>query len=182
VTVDLRDLDWLLFELTGNLTLRDIVQRSIEIDACVQTAPGQSPYSWDSNSSTCVCAVVCGPNSKLGDSCTCKCDGNLKHGFQGAKCDETYGSCQAGAGTLDLKAACAGDNTCKPSTLGSARECQATEVCCQSFSTTVCGPFGASCVNCNNYYPWYLCRIAGAPGGWVVALLLASVPLVWLIP
>jgi hypothetical protein len=181
VTLDLRDLDWLLFELTGNETLRQIVQRSIEIDACVQTNPLLSPFAWDYQTASCVCAAVCGPNTKLDESsCTCKCNGDLQHGFQGNKCENSYGSCQAGAGTLDVKVSCAGDNMCNASTFGGAIRCQATEVCCQSFSTTVCGPYGAVCVDCNNYYPWYPCHVRGGGSSLLALSLLALVPLLWL--
>ncbi|CAE8630041.1 unnamed protein product, partial [Polarella glacialis] len=97
----------------------------------------------------CQCVRQCANGGVLDlASCTCKCRGDLWHGWTGPECRETYGSCQPGAGAFnpDLARACPVRNRCESwQNWRGGAECRATDICCTSNVEAKCCPFGSTC-------------------------------------
>jgi len=107
---------------------------------------GETPpvQVWDG--SGCKCVRKCENGGTLDPStCTCKCRGNAKHGWEGPHCKESYGSCQPGPGTGNPGAASKCPTHGRCSSWFETKACSATDVCCATNFGTTCCPFGSSC-------------------------------------
>jgi len=124
------------------------MRKAVEYHMC------QAPhFSWaaldDGAEHACTCSLECKNGGTLDVSkCECSCPSDNYHGWTGADCSESWGSCQMGAnsGNKDPARRCPVDNTCA-SPLWSAA-CHSTEVCCLTHFAGKCCPFGYSC-NCD---------------------------------
>lgn len=119
------------------------LEKAVEYTNC---RTNENPPVQEWRDGKCECVRTCANGGILEpSSCTCKCRGNLQHGWKGANCEETYGSCQAGAGTGNPVAArkCSVANTCE--SWYHSHLCNATDVCCATNFGTMCCPFGNSC-------------------------------------
>merc|ERR1712127_307401 len=119
------------------------LEKAIEYSNC-QLHEQPPVQVWDG--AKCQCVRQCGEGGVLdAASCTCKCRGDLQHGWTGSDCREVYGFCQPGAGTGNLGAArrCRVSNRC--SSWFEGKQCKATDVCCATNFGTQCCPFGSSC-------------------------------------
>jgi len=77
--------------------------------------------------------------------CSCRCRGNDKHGWQGPRCEETYGRCHPGPGSGNPDGSCNGNNDCKNGGGGASTSCRDTEVCCNTCCKSQCAPYGSTC-------------------------------------
>lgn len=133
-----------IFLYNGQTAIGNTLAKALEYQSCI--APR---YSWTAGSDGsfyCKCALSCNNGGTLDeDTCTCKCRGDGDHGWQGATCDDTYGTCQEGQGSGNPGSAfkCAFDNQCSSWT--SHNTCKPTDVCCLTDFNGKCCPFGNSC-------------------------------------
>merc|ERR1740121_2135700 len=143
----LTNVDFEEFEEAANT-----LEKAVEYSNC---RIGQNPPVQDWSDSGCRCVRRCENGGTLDEaSCTCKCRGDVRQGFTGPTCSETYGSCQPGIGTWSPKASnrCRASGKCA-STWGDSQRCGKTEVCCAASWGAKCCPFGSTC-ECN----WNNCQ------------------------
>jgi len=107
---------------------------------------GMTPPIEAWRNSRCECVRKCENGGTLDPAtCTCKCQGNPKHGFTGPTCTQEYGKCQPGpgSGNPDASRKCPIANRCASWFQG--HTCRASEVCCATNFNTRCCPFGSTC-------------------------------------
>lgn len=109
---------------------------------------GENPpvQVWDG--SACRCVRACSNGGTLDPStCTCKCRGNAKHGWQGPDCKESYGRCQRGSGSSGTPTArkrnCNNNNWCGG--IERSATCSNAQVCCNRDEGGICCPHGSTC-------------------------------------
>jgi len=121
----------------------DTLQKAIEYANCLV---GQQPPVQEWKDGKCQCVRECEGGGTLNpSSCTCECRGNVKHGWAGATCSETYGKCQPGPGTGNPSASdrCPLNNRCSPD--WGQKTCEDTDLCCATDFGAKCCPFGSTC-------------------------------------
>jgi len=119
------------------------LEKAVEYSNC-RMNDNPPVQSWDG--SGCRCVRQCANGGVLDEAtCTCKCRGNLQHGWKGPECRESYGSCQAGPGTGNPGAARRCPATGQCNSWYSQKKCKNTDVCCATNFGTTCCSFGSSC-------------------------------------
>jgi len=123
-------------------------EQAVVLDKAAEYHACQGPrWKWARGSDGeygCQCAISCGSGGSLNaDACTCHCKGDVDHGFKGADCSETYGTCQPGVGTgnSDKAGTCRITGTCGDDV------CSPTDNCCATDFGSTCCPYGTTC-NC----------------------------------
>jgi len=151
-------LDTLLGRFGMNSTVVKTMGKAIDHHLCMSQDPTGEVWGWEKTwawehmgwtEPKCVCKRKCENGGTLDETtCTCKCKGDVMHGWMGPTCSKTYGYCQPGYGTGNKAAAthCATDNWC--SNAFDKEYCGPTGVCCLTDFKSKCCPFGSVC-NCN---------------------------------
>lgn len=126
----------------------DALEKAVEYANCLV---GQQPPVQEWIDEKCQCVRKCENGGKINPlSCTCECRGDIFHGWAGASCTETYGKCQAGAGSNNngWTYHCPMANLCSSSF--SQESCRNTDVCCTTHWGSWCCPFGSTC-DCGSF-------------------------------
>jgi len=119
------------------------LQKAVEYSNC-RINEDPPVQAWEG--SACRCVRTCANGGTLDPaSCTCKCEGNARHGWTGPDCKDTYGSCQPGVGTGNPGAAARCQVRGKCASWFESKLCKATDNCCATNFGTRCCAFGSSC-------------------------------------
>lgn len=119
------------------------LQKAVEYSNC-RINEDPPVQAWEG--SACLCVRTCANGGTLDPAtCTCKCEGNARHGWTGPDCKDTYGSCQPGVGTGNPGAAARCQVRGKCASWWESKLCKATDNCCATNFGTRCCAFGSSC-------------------------------------
>jgi len=129
---------------------------AIDYHMCIST--GSDAWQWGTSAGgtgVCMCMRKCENGGDLDFvTCTCRCKGDLWHGWSGPTCTETYGQCQPGEGTGNPAAAqkCLTQNgyCSSANPQGTRAICSPTEVCCLTDFKGLCCPLGSRC-SCGSF-------------------------------
>jgi len=132
--------------------IKRTLMKAADYHACKKLeANDPNSRQWDFASGTCQCTRTCHDRGVVDpDTCTCLCFGDGMHGYKGKDCSQEYGKCQSASNSGDPgQSSKCGDlgNICRSyqGRIGDREQCDAGQVCCATWYSGTCCPFGYEC-------------------------------------